>query len=195
MLTATEQNRFDETLPWWGFKQIEIPEDGVLMPGVPESTIYPHLGIRFFHFNETFHCTKVFPPILHEKIACSAIRIGENKYTPVELGYTYRTGEIFIGTIPCRHFHLLWVRNYFNKARVPEPTMQQGFFTTYGRFVDRSEAGLIATKRGQLLDTTIENTYLFSEDVWNTPALKTIEVQRVTGPIPVEILKLLKEQK
>lgn len=43
---------------------------------------------------------------------------------------------------------------------------EQGFLTSTGRFVDRSEARGIAERRGQLLPDARQMKELFSEDVW-----------------------------
>lgn len=43
---------------------------------------------------------------------------------------------------------------------------QQGFYTSYGRFVTREEAVKIALKSGQLPKHQSDTIWLFSEDLW-----------------------------
>lgn len=63
---------------------------------------------------------------------------------------------------PARHAHII------NGIQAPDvvATMEQGFLTAAGRFVDRLEACRIAEAAGQLIQKTSPKDMLFSEDLW-----------------------------
>lgn len=96
-----------------------------------------------------------------EYILCAAIK----RKNPVKLdSYNYQTGnenidDIYSIEIGRRHNDIL---ARFNKSYLD--VHKQGFYTSYGRFVDREEALLIAKKAGQVAEHLDEK--LFSEDLY-----------------------------
>lgn len=91
-----------------------------------------------------------------ERILCSAIKrlvprekcnYHQNDIHPIEIGY--------------RH-HDIFIRFKGEVSREPE---DQGFYTSFGRFVDRYEACKIAKEAGQI-EVDDENTVLYSEDLY-----------------------------
>lgn len=76
-------------------------------------------------------------------------------------------GTIFIVTRPGRHGDLIQHMAGVNKAGLKN-TRDQGFVTTHGRYINRTEAAAIAVAQGQLLDMSKAShmTYLFSEDIF-----------------------------
>ena len=57
----------------------------------------------------------------------------------------------------------LFRRLYDLGIRIPDA--EQGFLTSLGRWVDRTEAMAVATKAGQITDPP-DRTELYSEDIW-----------------------------
>ena len=170
VLSNEEKIVFKSYLEGWGFYPIPYPTDGYLKSDAPDCRIRPDLGIEFFRFNENYRCSKMPDGSPVEKIACVAIMVPGQFDSGILNGYVHRSGEILIGTIPCRHFHLLWIHDYHNKGYAYHSIFEQGFLTTHGRFVRREEASEIAIKHNQLLNSGKGNpTLLFSEDVWDTP--------------------------
>lgn len=83
-------------------------------------------------------------------------------------------GQIWAVQQPGRHHHVCWTMDMMH---VPGHFMStQGFLTSYGRYVDRKEAALIAVSANQLLDMQNHPTRLFSEDVWATPPWREEDV-------------------
>lgn len=67
---------------------------------------------------------------------------------------------------PARHFHLLNALRASGCHCLIGPE-DQGFITSTGRFVDRTEARVIAVAAGQVnTEETYQPHHLFSEDVW-----------------------------
>lgn len=95
-----------------------------------------------------------------EYILCAAIK----RLKPVSvIAYNYKTStkeqdDIYSIEIGRRHNDIM-VR--FGKKVLD--VNQQGFYTSYGRFVDRKEALKIAKDAGQ---TELENGILYSEDLY-----------------------------
>ncbi len=63
---------------------------------------------------------------------------------------------------PARHHHILRAIANVRQDVLIGPD-EQGFVTSAGRFVDRSEARRIAVDAGQ---TNTKHSHLFSEDLW-----------------------------
>lgn len=95
-----------------------------------------------------------------EKIAASANKV-------------WLDGEIhlFVGYPKARHHHLIRLmveqfgEDYDIKFAYPN---NQGFLTSHGRYVGRSEARKIAEAQNQLVEGALKHRHLFSEDVWRT---------------------------
>lgn len=95
-----------------------------------------------------------------EYILCAAIK--RLKPVPV-IAYNYKTStkeqdDIYSIEIGRRHNDIM--------ARFGKKVLdvkQQGFYTSYGRFVDRKEALKIAKDAGQI---ELENGILYSEDLY-----------------------------
>lgn len=95
-----------------------------------------------------------------EYILCAAIKRKE----PIKLdSYNYQTNgnvdDIYSVEIGRRHNDIL---ARFGKSLLD--THKQGFYTSYGRFVDREEGLLIAKKAGQVNEDLDKE--LFSEDLY-----------------------------
>ena len=95
-----------------------------------------------------------------EYILCAAIK----RLKPVSvIAYNYKTStkeqdDIYSVEIGRRHNDIM--------ARFGKKVLgvnQQGFYTSYGRFVDRKEALKIAKDAGQI---ELENETLYSEDLY-----------------------------
>lgn len=108
--------------------------------------------------------TKYMETILQmnqEYILCAAIK----RKHPIKLdSYNYQTNnrnidDIYIIEIGRRHNDIL---ARFSKSHLD--VHKQGFYTSYGRFVDREEALLIAKKAGQVQEHLDKK--LFSEDLY-----------------------------
>jgi hypothetical protein len=84
------------------------------------------------------------------------------------------TGQIWAVEQPGRHHHVCWTMDMMHVA--PQYLSTQGFLTSYGRYVDRKEAALIAVSANQLLDMQEHPTRLFSESVWATPPWRDEDV-------------------
>lgn len=91
-----------------------------------------------------------------ERILCSAIK----RLTPREK-CNYHHNDIHLIEIGYRH-HDIFVRFKGEVSRKPE---HQGFYTSFGRFVDRHEACKIAKESGQI-EVDNEKTVLYSEDLY-----------------------------
>lgn len=70
---------------------------------------------------------------------------------------------------PARHHHVMWTRLLITGKRTAGDA-EQGFLTTYGRFVDREEGLAIAQRENQIIQKHGNEGLLFSEDMWDTPA-------------------------
>lgn len=96
-----------------------------------------------------------------EYILCAAIK----RKKPIKLdSYNYQTNnrhidDIYSIEIGRRHNDIL---ARFGKSYLD--IHKQGFYTSYGRFIDREEALLIAKKAGQVKEDF--NKKLFSEDLY-----------------------------
>jgi len=76
-------------------------------------------------------------------------------------------GTVYVMAPPARHHDCMqWAPSV--KKTPPIPPYRQGFFTNYGRYVDRKQAMIIAKSAGQLLSRapTGEPDTLYSEDLW-----------------------------
>lgn len=87
------------------------------------------------------------------------------KETILGVAHNHR-GLVFVAFKPYRHYHLLHViaQHGIRNTSVRD----QGFFTSHGRFVGRTEALRIACAAKQLL-REVNHVHLFSEDVWDIP--------------------------
>jgi len=77
-------------------------------------------------------------------------------------------GELYALPAPNRHHHVIWMMHEDNgrNGESSENAADQGFLTSYGRFVDRYEGGQIAKAAGQIKVKTGPEHCLFSEDLW-----------------------------
>ena len=91
-----------------------------------------------------------------EKILCSAIK----RLVPREK-CNYHCNDIHLIEIGYRHGDI-FIRF---KGEVSTEQEDQGFYTSYGRFVDRYEACKIAKESGQI-EVDDEKTVLYSEDLY-----------------------------
>ena len=99
--------------------------------------------------------------ILKENILCAAIK----RKTPIDVkSKNYKTNtleddDIYSIEIGRRHNDIL---ARFGKSQLD--VIKQGFYTSWGRFVDREEALQIAKEAGQVGETN--SSRLFSEDLY-----------------------------
>lgn len=93
-----------------------------------------------------------------EYILCAAIKRREPRTGNNYKTHTTDPDDIYAIEIGRRHNDIL---ERFGKDVYP---IQQGFYTSYGRFVDRKEAFEIAKSANQIGD--IERTELYSEDLY-----------------------------
>lgn len=85
-----------------------------------------------------------------ERILCAAIKMSINDETIIISGY--RHGDCF------NIIHKLCPNKYINQD-------EQGFLTSFGRFVDRIEAKKIAKQADQLIRNSVFSE-LISEDIY-----------------------------
>lgn len=110
-------------------------------------------------------------PDVAERILCAAIYVDTGEEDPPRRSYAYpKTGIVFCGWRHGDCFVPLtaWAQHLTpeERARIGEEQIggrHQGFLTSRGRFVDREEAMLIATRAGQ---TNSNKSGLFSEDIY-----------------------------
>lgn len=76
-------------------------------------------------------------------------------------------GNIYAVERPGRHHHVLHLMH--DHGLVEKGKIDQGFMTSHGRYVSRSEAVIIAGSAGQIHYKTQPVNQLFSEDLWSTP--------------------------
>lgn len=104
-----------------------------------------------------------------EYILCSAVRLKNEHFTEEDLRVTYKhhsywdeygqVDDIYFIETGRRHADIL----YKNTGRISKNPFDQGFYTSYGRFVSREEAAKIAFECGQIEQ---ETNRLFSEDLY-----------------------------
>lgn len=96
-----------------------------------------------------------------EYILCAAI-VRQSQAQPSTANYKTNSNEcddIYFIEIGRRHNDII---NRFGKKKLD--VNRQGFYTSYGRFVDRRLAMEIAIAAGQVKDTG--QTFLYSEDLY-----------------------------
>lgn len=92
-----------------------------------------------------------------EYILCSAVL----RVTPREESCNYYENDISLVELGYRHHDIL-IRF---RGTVSEDPKDQGFYTSLGRFVSRTDAFLVAKEAGQI-ETNESNGTLFSEDLY-----------------------------
>lgn len=81
---------------------------------------------------------------------------------------TLKNGNIYAVERPGRHSH---VQHMLRDQSIPlDDEDDQGFVTSLGRYVSRTEAVIIAGSAGQITFKGNPLNQLFSEDLWSTPA-------------------------
>lgn len=104
-----------------------------------------------------------------EYILCSAVRLKPEHYTDEEYRLNYKDvscwekygkiDDIYFIETGRRHGDIL----YKHIGRVSKSPKNQGFYTSFGRFVSREEAAEIAYNVGQIEE---KKNRLFSEDLY-----------------------------
>lgn len=84
-------------------------------------------------------------------------------------------GFIYAAEQPARHSHVIAMMS--EHGSTAPKTRDQGFVTSWGRYVGRKEALVVAQAAGQLIRKTHPPTQLFSEDLWEGPLLSRIRLQ------------------
>lgn len=74
-------------------------------------------------------------------------------------------GNVFAVSQPGRHHHVMQAMHNVGMAGISE-TMDQGFVTSYGRFVNREVGLTIAKDRRQIVRKHPSPDELYSEDMW-----------------------------
>jgi len=104
-----------------------------------------------------------------ETIVAAAVRIPLPKSLLTELGYSDGDPDhlVLSAPRPARHHHLLHMF-FLRFGQSPGAAINQGFVTSTGRFVSRTEAHAIAVASGQpMIDHPSRIAgVLFSEDLW-----------------------------
>lgn len=98
-----------------------------------------------------------------ERILCAAIK----RLNPRSSKCNYHHNDIHLIELGFRH-HDIFIRF---QGEVSRNSDDQGFYTSYGRFVDRKEAYKIAFEAGQITKKfdrlpTAQEPELFSEDLY-----------------------------
>jgi len=96
-----------------------------------------------------------------QESAVSRLRRGAMRIVGVAI--RTREGKVYSLPSPNRHHHL--VRMIFEETGKPLYGETQGFLTNCGRFMNRSQARVVARKSGQLKGDLI-GSVLTSEDLW-----------------------------
>lgn len=79
-------------------------------------------------------------------------------------------GTIYLAASPARHHHVIWYMASIGvNGENGDNTLDQGFVTSSGRFVDRSEAWFIAAQIDQFLHEPHNPGTLHTEDLWDIP--------------------------
>lgn len=86
------------------------------------------------------------------------------------------SGRIYAARRPARHPHVIRLMVEHGDAGLRN-TKDQGFVTSWGRYVDRKEACVIARCNEQLIRKDGPQDTLFSEDLWAGPLLSQRELQ------------------
>lgn len=124
----------------------------------------------FFSKVIEFNCNENRPTIYlgtqeaFEKKYWNSILDGEEKIHGV--AFRHNSGIIFYMDRPFRHFHVLWCSVNLGANKELQHDSEQGFLTTYGQYVGRKEAKVIAVRENQLLPRHSKTDNLFSECVW-----------------------------
>lgn len=99
------------------------------------------------------------------KIEAAYIQSVIERHPEVIIAAAIKAGDVVVTVErPGRHGNLISAA-----GRITGDCMQggeHGFLTSYGRFVDRTEAAQIAVARGQGAPRDVCNSRLFSEDLW-----------------------------
>lgn len=82
-------------------------------------------------------------------------------------------GLIILGKSHADCFH----KGFHTGLEMSKKAIDQGFFTSLGRYVDREEAAKIAVNAGQVKDSTV----LCSEDLWSPRHGGSYEYDYVRG--------------
>ena len=109
-----------------------------------------------------------------EYILCAAIWVDTGEAEPARASYAYpETGLVFAGWRhgDCFTTLIAWAEllSPEERERIGEEQLHgrhQGFLTSAGRYVDRTEAAVIAKASGQPLLRSPGVDFLTSEDVW-----------------------------
>lgn len=83
-------------------------------------------------------------------------------------------GMIFLGKSHADCFHQ--ARNV--GVKMSQKALDQGFFTSKGRYVTRSDAAFVAIEAGQVREGIV---VLFSEDLWSEQADGQFEYDSIKG--------------
>lgn len=125
-----------------------------------------------------------------EYIACSAIHYDNHVHYKHQDKYGIKSGFVLCGfRHPCiiavlptnnyiknlteytKNFSVEWNEGKYDTDGNPNPDLLnydviQGFMTSFGRFVDRREAAIIALNCGQITKLNYSDTKLYSEDIF-----------------------------
>lgn len=99
---------------------------------------------------------------LSEKIICAAIWFDDGKE------YPYQPKNIVTGFVLCglRHGNCFGPLVVFDHRNADYAKNEQGFLTSYNRFVSRTEAYEIAVREVQIVNNPTQHGILFSEDLY-----------------------------
>lgn len=96
------------------------------------------------------------------------------------------SGRVYAAKQPARHHHVIALMSEYGDAEGGD-TRDQGFVTSWGRYVGREEACVIATRAQQILVKTHPQHELFSEDVWAGPLLSERQLREKTCELVKEV--------
>jgi hypothetical protein len=97
--------------------------------------------------------------------AVKRVRLYQKQLCIIAAAIRDESGRVWQLPIPARHHHII---HLMAEEGLPTPIRgEQGFVTSYGSFVDRKTAAVIATAAKQLKHSTLVCFgTLYTEDVW-----------------------------
>lgn len=124
-----------------------------------------------FFYGTLLEYARAFPKRYEFQSGVAKSQIAPEKIVGVA-NYDHFSGLVWLGLAPLRHHHLFQYMDEYGVDWVRIWYAEQGFMTSFGRWVDRVE-GLRVAKHAKQLKLNPDgsqkhahNTHLFSEDLW-----------------------------
>lgn len=95
------------------------------------------------------------------------------------------SGRIYAAEQPGRHHHVISLAYEYGDGERTGPD-DQGFVTSFGRYVNRQQAWEVAKAAGQIKRTSGADGDLYSEDVWAGPLLSHQQIEERAWQLVLE---------